>query len=169
MQVLLEAISRFGSSFWELLVPQLCRGFGLMNTMIPINNLALGTLPPQRLKNASGLYNLTRNLGGAVGLAAINTLLNQRIDLHLARLHEAVSQNSLAAQDWMDALTRVYAQTPGAASDMALKRLSLMVRGQASVMAFADLFYLLTFMFLALLPIIMLVRAPVPAKAPARA
>ncbi len=51
----------------------------------------LGTLSPARLKNASGLFNLMRNLGGAVGLALINTLLNKRLDLHLARLHENVS------------------------------------------------------------------------------
>ena len=152
-------------SFWELLVPQICRGFGLMNVMIPVNNLALGTLPPQRLKNASGIYNLTRNLGGAVGLAVINTVLNQRIDLHMARLHESVSQSSIQAQAWLDALTRTYAQAGGAASDMALKRLALMVRGQATVLAFGDLFYVLTFMFLALLPLILVVNRPVPIKA----
>ena len=55
--------------FWELLFPQIFRGVSLMPAMVPINNVALGTLPPERLKNASGLYNLTRNLGGAVGLA----------------------------------------------------------------------------------------------------
>ena len=56
--------------------------------MIPINNIALGTLPPERVKNASGLFNLTRNLGGAVGSPALTTILNDRTDLHLARLHE---------------------------------------------------------------------------------
>ncbi len=74
--------------FWELLWPQIFRGVGLMLAIVPINNIALGTLPPERLKNASGLYNLMRNLGGAIGLAAINTLLNDQIDLHLSRLHE---------------------------------------------------------------------------------
>ena len=55
--------------FWELFWPQIFRGVGLMTAMIPINNVALGTLPPEQVKNASGLFNLTRNLGGAVGLA----------------------------------------------------------------------------------------------------
>ena len=53
-----------------------------MLAMVPINNVALGTLPPERVKNASGLFNLMRNLGGAVGLAGINTFLNDRTDLH---------------------------------------------------------------------------------------
>ena len=45
-----------------------------MYCFLPINSLALGTLPPEEVKNASGLYNLTRNLGGAIGLAVANTL-----------------------------------------------------------------------------------------------
>src|SRR5882757_2269565 len=54
--------------FWELFFPQVFRGCGMMMAMVPVNNIALGTLPPSLLKNASGLFNLTRNLGGAVGL-----------------------------------------------------------------------------------------------------
>src|SRR5208282_400182 len=77
--------------FWELLVPQMFRGFSLMLCMVPINNLALGTMPPHRIKNASGLFNLMRNLGGAVGLALINILLDKRMDLHLERLRESVT------------------------------------------------------------------------------
>ena len=77
--------------FWELLWPQVFRGVGLMLSMVPINNLALGTMPPQKIKNASGLFNLMRNLGGAVGLALINTLLDKRMDLHLERLRESVT------------------------------------------------------------------------------
>ncbi len=76
--------------FYELLVPQILRGIGMMLAMVPTNNIALGTLPPDRVKNASGLFNLTRNLGGAVGLAVINPVLNDRTDLHISRLHERV-------------------------------------------------------------------------------
>ncbi|MBC7737308.1 MAG: DHA2 family efflux MFS transporter permease subunit, partial [Candidatus Saccharibacteria bacterium] len=77
--------------FTELLAPQILRGMSLMLCMVTINNLALGTLPPERMKNASGLFNLTRNLGGAVGLALINTVLMQRGKLHYARLADDVS------------------------------------------------------------------------------
>ncbi len=71
--------------FYELLVPQILRGIGMMFAMVPTNTIALGTLPPDRVKNASGLFNLTRNLGGAVGLAVINQVLNERTDLHITR------------------------------------------------------------------------------------
>ena len=72
--------------FWELFWPQVLRGCSLMICMVPINNVALGTLPLAKIKNASGLYNLMRNLGGAVGLAIITTLLIKRADLHYDRM-----------------------------------------------------------------------------------
>ncbi len=81
------------------------RGVGLMLAIIPINNIALGTLPPERVKNASGLYNLTRNLGGAVGLAALTTILNDRTDLHLARLHESITWSRQPALETLNTLT----------------------------------------------------------------
>src|SRR3979411_2794265 len=64
--------------FYELLVPQILRGIGMMFAMVPTNNIALGTLAPERVKNASGLFNLTRNLGGAGGVAVTHQGLNHR-------------------------------------------------------------------------------------------
>ena len=90
-------------------MPQILRGIGMMIAIVPITNLALGTLAPERLKNASGLFNLTRNLGGAVGLAGLNTVLNNRIDLHLARLHEAITW---ARQPVMETLQGLTARMP---------------------------------------------------------
>src|SRR3974377_1688572 len=91
--------------FWELFWPQIFRGVGLMFAMIPVTNTSLGTLPPDRVKTASGLFNLSRNLGGAIGLAALNTALNDRMDLHLARLHEAVNWASVTANERLADLT----------------------------------------------------------------
>jgi DHA2 family multidrug resistance protein len=146
--------------FWELLVPQMLRGFGLMLSMVPINNLALGTLPPSRLKNASGLYNLTRNFGGAVGLALINTLLNNRMDLHLQRLHEQVAWGRTAAEETLTNLTQGLSQLGSIADLAATKKLALIVRQQAMVMSLGDVFYALTFLFGALVLMAPLMRRP---------
>ena len=146
--------------FWELFVPQIMRGVGLMVCMVPINNIALGTLPPARLKNAAGLYNLTRNLGGAVGLALINTLLNDRWDLHLQRLRESVEWGSSTAVERLNNLTQKFHDLGSDASVAALKTISNMLRQQALVMAFADIFMLLTFLFAAFIFALPLVRKP---------
>src|SRR5579862_5163690 len=133
--------------FAQLLWPQIFRGVGLMLAMIPITNVALGTLAPERLKNASGLFNLTRNLGGAVGLAALNTVLDNRIDLHLVRLHDSITWARLPA---MEALQGLKGRMPGSdAQSMALKQLFLLVHQQGVVMAFADVFLLLALLYAA--------------------
>src|SRR6266704_2976380 len=104
--------------FYELLVPQILRGIGMM---LPTNTIALGTLPPERVKNASGLFNLTRNLGGAVGLAVINQVLNERTDLHISRLHERVNWGNATATETLNMFTQRL-QGMGDASLMAMKQ-----------------------------------------------
>jgi len=150
--------------FGELLVPQLCRGIGLMLAIIPINNISLGTLPPERVKNGSGLFNLMRNLGGAFGLAGINTFLNDRTDLHTARLHEALTWSRPVVQETLDQLTRRF-QGAGDASEMALKQLFLLTHQQGLAMAFADVFLALTLLFVALAGAAFLMRRPTSAGA----
>jgi DHA2 family multidrug resistance protein len=149
--------------FWELFVPQILRGVGLMCAMVPVTNVALGTLSPDRLKNASGLFNLTRNLGGAIGLAALNTVLNNRMDLHLTRLHDAVNWSRGPATEMLANLTARFYDFGSNAQSMALKQISLMARLQATVMSFSDVFLLLTLLFLCLAALGLVLKRPVAA------
>jgi DHA2 family multidrug resistance protein len=146
--------------FWELFWPQVFRGIGLMLAIIPINNISLGTLPPERLKNASGLYNLMRNLGGAVGLAALTTVLNDRTDLHLARLHEAVTWARQPAMETLNSLTQRFSSYGSDAQLMAIKQLNSIVHRQGVVMAFADVFLLLTGLFIGLAVLALVMKRP---------
>jgi DHA2 family multidrug resistance protein len=136
------------------------RGFSLMLCMVPINNLALGTMPPQRMKNASGLFNLTRNLGGAVGLALINTILDKRMDLHIARLHEAVSWGRTTADETLAQLTAAFASRGSDAALAATKQLMAITRRQAEIMALGDVFLALTVIFFALVALAPVMRKP---------
>ena len=149
--------------FWEIFWPQVFRGVGLMFSIVPVTNTALGTLPPDRVKNASGLFNLTRNLGGALGLAVINTALNDRMDLHLARLHTAVNWAREPATETLSNLTAHFQGTD--AQLMALKQMMGMARQQATVMSFADVFMMLTVLFVALAALGIIMRRPVPVAA----
>lgn len=149
--------------FYELLWPQIFRGVGLMLAMVPITNVALGTLPHELLKNASGLFNLMRNLGGAIGLAAINTVLNDRTDLHIARLHESVTFARSAATERLDALTRHFSDFGSDAGAMAMKALTQTVHRQAVVMSFADVFLILCVLFVTLATASVLMKRPAAA------
>jgi DHA2 family multidrug resistance protein len=68
--------------FW----PQILRGSALLFCLLPITTLALERQPPERVASASGLFNLQRNLGGAIGIALIDTILQQRVPVHAATL-----------------------------------------------------------------------------------
>jgi DHA2 family multidrug resistance protein len=154
--------------FHELLWPQIFRGVGLMLSIIPINDISLGTLPPERVKNASGLFNLMRNLGGAFGLAGITTVLNYRMDLHTARLHDAVTWSRPPATEMLDSLTQRYtALGYSDAASMALKQIFGLAHRQGAILAFADVFLVLTALFAGLALLAILVRPPRSAAAPA--
>ncbi|MGG7516792.1 DHA2 family efflux MFS transporter permease subunit [Allorhizobium undicola] len=146
--------------FWELLVPQILRGCSLMICMVPINNIALGTLPPERIKNASGLYNLTRNLGGAVGLAIINTLLTQRTDNHYARIVEHVTWSNPKALDWLDTVGSAYTAAGLDGEAVALKKMAGIVSQQAWIMSFIDVFMGLTVLFGILALMTVMIKKP---------
>jgi DHA2 family multidrug resistance protein len=145
--------------FYELMMPQILRGIGMMCAMVPTNNVALGTLPPDRVKNASGLFNLTRNLGGAVGLALINQILNERTDLHIARLQERVNWGNATAVETLNNFTQRM-QGMGDAALLAMKQLSQIVHRQAVVMGYADAFFMLTFFYFGLSLLVMLLKKP---------
>ncbi|MGY4497293.1 DHA2 family multidrug resistance protein [Bradyrhizobium sp. GM24.11] len=145
--------------FYELLVPQILRGIGMMFAMVPTNNIALGTLPADKVKNASGLFNLMRNLGGAVGLAVINTVLNDRADLHITRLQERVTWGNATATETLTMLQQKF-QGLGDSTLMAMKQLSQIVHRQAVVMSFGDAFFILTLFYLSLSVLVTLLNKP---------
>ena len=147
-------------SFQELLIPQIFRGVSLMMCMVPINNLSLGTMPPDKIKNASGLFNLMRNLGGAFGLALINTMLDKRMDLHLQRLRESIVWGREVAESTIHQLTLGFAARGSDAGLAAVKQVSLMVRRQSMVLALSDVFWGLTAISFAAAFLAMLMSRP---------
>jgi DHA2 family multidrug resistance protein len=156
------------SGFWELALPQVLRGAGLMACIIPMTGIALGTLPPDRVQNASGLFNLTRNLGGAVGLALIHSQLTGSQDLHRQELATAVSNGHADVPGWLDQTAEsLAAQGAADPSAAALARLAGLVERESLVMAFNNVFVLMALAFAMVLPLMLFTR--VAGKAPAGA
>ncbi len=154
------------TAFWELLLPQMLRGFSMMFVMIPVNQLALGTLPPHKLKNASGLYNLMRNLGGAVGLAMINTVATARVQVHTLHLDEQVTWARAGAANTYQMMTWAMLPASGRAAPlMALKRIAGMVQREALTLTYNDVLLLMALAFFAAVPLTALTTRPRMAKA----
>ncbi len=89
----------YDSGFDEFFLPQAVRGFSLMLCFLPITSLTFATLKPDEIQTASGLYNLMRNLGGAIGLAICNNLLQDWTKKNYLSLREHVTEASELAQE----------------------------------------------------------------------
>ena len=151
------------SAFWDLFGAQALRGGAMMFIMLPVNQLALGRLPPEALKNASGLYNLMRNLGGAIGLALINVVATSRMAQHVLHLQEQVTWSRPAATGFIDGLTRLLtAAKSGDAHLAALKQVATMVQQQALTLTYNDVFMLMAGAFFLAIPATLLLAKPEP-------
>ncbi len=135
-------------SFDELFLPQALRGVALMFCFIPINQLSLGTLPKEQLKNASGLYNLMRNLGGAMGLSILNTMASTRTSFHYNRLGESVTASRQAILDaYAGFLEKFTNFATGSQELSALNMISRLAEKQSILMAYNDCFYVISLIF----------------------
>ena len=149
------------AGFVELFVPQVVRGIALMMCYIPANIIALSSVPQEKLKNSAGLYNLTRDLGGAIALATIGTLMNSRLHFHWNRLIEAINPARPAVQHYLDMqANRLDPSVPGDAGRAAVKLLANLVQREALVLTYNDAIMLIGGLFLAALFMMPLVRRP---------
>ena len=147
--------------FKELFWPQVGRGFGIMWVMAPINVIALGTLSPDKLKGASGLYNLMRNLGGAFGLAIINTILTDRTTFHFHRLADMLDPTRPIVAERIAGITALMQQQGMPDPEgSALALMKQIAQREASALAFGDTIRIIMFACAFTILTLLLARAP---------
>jgi DHA2 family multidrug resistance protein len=127
--------------FDEFFILQAARGLGTMLAMVAAQQLSVATLPVQLMKDASGLINLIRNVAGAIGLAALSTILSHQTAVHFMDLTSAASQANPTSVGLMDGLNQMMAAggmaDPGATAS---KAMSGLMHRQAAVLSFGDAF-----------------------------
>ncbi len=128
--------------FWQFAGVQALRGVGVMLAMIAAQQVTMSTLPPHMVKNASGLVNLSRNVGGAFGLAFLNTTLNTRSAAHMGELTSAIPITDAGVAGMLAGLQERFAASVDPAG-AAMKALYGMLQRQATTLAFGDAFALL--------------------------
>ncbi len=140
--------------FWNFFLPQSVRGFATLLCIVPAVGMALNGVAPQELRYASGLFNLMRNLGGAVGIAMVNIWLGDFARGHALHLSEAMSHAPDKAQAFTQGLAGHFmAWTPDAshAVTMVQAQMGQVIAREALTLAFNDTFRLMAFLFLAAL------------------
>ncbi|MDT8759793.1 DHA2 family efflux MFS transporter permease subunit [Sphingomonas psychrotolerans] len=143
--------------FHALLWPQAVRSFAIMLCIVPSVNLALTGFAGPELRYASGLFNLMRNLGGAIGIALVNTWLQDASRLHLLRLGEALGVAGRSGSELIEGLAReasAYTPDPAEALLMAQAIAGRIVQREALTLAFNDAFRVMALMFVAALALV---------------
>jgi len=135
--------------FWS----QVIRGFAQFFSMLFLNQAATTSVAQDLAEDASGLFNAARNLGGSIGLAVVGALQDQRSSFHFQRLTEGLSANSLMAQT--------------AAATQGVGRIYQQLQSQATVMAFADLYWVMGWGLILMIPLVLFLK-PLPKDAGAQ-
>ncbi|MNS62562.1 Multidrug export protein EmrB [compost metagenome] len=142
-----QSLADIGSPEQFYMWAQVWRGLGMGLVFSPLTAIALAKVPPAQIAQASGLFNLTRQLSGSIGIAALNTVLISRTAHHASTLGEGMSAQSSATQAFLSQAQQslvARGMAPDQASLGAFTLLGGAVRQQVTVMAFADLFLILT-------------------------
>jgi DHA2 family multidrug resistance protein len=150
----------FDTDFWGLFWQQLARGGAIMLCLLPSTALALSGFDPADVPNASGLFNLMRNLGGAIGLALIDTVLEQRTPAHIASIVARLQAGDPSAARLAGLPTERFTGVPIGEVDEATRALvAPLVERAGLVAAFNDAWLLLGGLVI-LSMLVFLVRAP---------
>ena len=131
---------------------------------VPLSTVAFAFLRPERIGSATGLFNLMRNIGGSVGIAAAQTLLAKRAQFHQDRLVANISPYSQNFVQWMQhTVSQLMAagQSQARAQAEAMGIAYQIVIRQATLMSFVDAFWLAGMLMAALIPVAFILRRPI--------
>jgi DHA2 family multidrug resistance protein len=142
---LMNAYMDATTGYDQLMVTQIVRAIGQPFVMLTLSNFAMNGIAPKDMPSASSLFNMTRNLGGSVGIAMLATSLTNREHFHSARLGESVSAYAAPTQERIEQMTQAFIASgidPATAANQALAALDRIVRREAYVMAYNDGFFI---------------------------
>jgi MFS transporter, DHA2 family, multidrug resistance protein len=158
------------AGYWDIFWPQLIQGAGLSLLFVPLTTVSMDPIPRERMGYATSLFNLMRNIGGSIGIAITGTLLARHSRATAAILSADVTAYDPTTQMMLAQMKAAF-MAAGAdavtASARAYAALSGIVQRQATMVAFVGIFQMLGFLFLALLPLVLLMQRPRRAGAPA--
>jgi DHA2 family multidrug resistance protein len=141
---------------------------GLGFLFVPINTAAYYYIAKTETDYASGLINLARNLGGSAGISFVTTMLARRAQFHQNILVSHVTETNPIYQRMLQSATSALVHQGANAVEAAAKAKALiygMVKQQASMLAFIDNFWVLAVVFLAMIPLVFLMKKTSPRKA----
>jgi DHA2 family multidrug resistance protein len=160
-----------GISMGSVAAPNFLNGFAGGFIFVPLTTMTMSMLRKQEIGNAAGIYNLMRNIGGSIGIAAVTTFLVRGSQTHqnyLAANVTATNPTAMAALEGLQAKFANEGASAFTAHQDALGAIYRSIQQQASLLAYADNFRLLGYLALACMPLLaLLVRLRHRSEGPA--
>jgi DHA2 family multidrug resistance protein len=150
-------------TFADAATGRMFQAVGIPFLFVPLTNLAYVGLRPEESNQASALMNVARNLGGTIGIAAVETLLTRRQEFHQARLVETLSPLNPNFTSGVSQIARDligHGQSALAASPQAIGQLYAALQRQAAMLSYVDVFDVLMIVVFASVPLLLLMRRP---------
>ena len=149
--------------YWDIFWPQFLQGVALACLFVPLTTITMDPIRREAMGNATSIFNLMRNLGGSIGIAAVTTLVARHEQTNQNNLAGDVSGGTVRVQAILQALRSwfIYRGADAATSSRrAYDALFGMVRQQAAMLSFNQVFWLLGMLFLLMVPLVFLMRRP---------
>ena len=147
-------------AMWQIAWPSIVTGVGLSMVFVPLSAVSMGTLPQSQISNASGVFNLMRNLGGSFGISLFETFIARRAQTHQSILSANITPENLDAQQRLMELQHYLAPRFGPVEGHQ-KALGLMYAGlerQSHLLAFMDSFQTLAVISLGCISLTLLLK-----------
>jgi DHA2 family multidrug resistance protein len=145
--------------WWPLLIQGAALGF----VFVPLTTITNGTIPNERMGNATSLFNLMRNIGASIGIASVETLQFRNQQKHIATLSAHVYPENSAAHKLFESLKALFmgqGSSAATATQQAYQSMWGMVQRQAAMLSYNDTFFFMALMFVAMIPFLFLLRKP---------
>jgi MFS transporter, DHA2 family, multidrug resistance protein len=151
------------AGYWDIFWPQMIQGVGMSLLFVPLTTVSMDPIPREQMGNATSLFNLMRNIGGSVGIAMTGTMLARNSQSTTALLGRNVTVYDAASQTMLAQMKAAF-MAAGAdtvtATNRAYAAMFGMVQRQASMVSFVGIFQLLGILFVALVPLVLLMQRP---------
>jgi DHA2 family multidrug resistance protein len=157
------------AGYWDIFWPQLISGAGLSLLFVPLTTASMGAIPREKMGNATSLFNLMRNIGGSIGIAMTGTMLVRQQQATTTLLGSHVTAYDPASQAMLAQMRAGFIAAgadPVTATNRAYGALFGTVWRQASMVSFVSIFQILGVLFIALIPLVLIMKRPPHQSAP---
>ncbi len=151
------------AGYWDIFWPQFLQGIALAMLFVPLTTVTMDPIPKEEMGNATSIFNLMRNIGGSMGIAASTTMLARREQMHINLLTADINQYNAQTRAML-AQMRAGFMARGSDATTAMRRAYEATFGvvgqQAAIISFVQVFRFLGIIFILMIPLILLMKPP---------